>query len=46
MGERKGAYGVLVGRLEGQQPLERLRHSWKYHIKMDLQDVEWGGGMD
>jgi len=39
MGERKGAYGVLVGK----RPLERLRHGWKYNIKVDLQDVEWGG---
>jgi hypothetical protein len=42
MGERGGAYAVLVGRLEGKRTLERPRHGWKDNIKMDLQDVGWG----
>ena len=27
----------------GKRPLGRLRHSWKVNIKMDFQEVEWGG---
>ena len=41
MGERRGAYGVLVGRPEGKRTLERPRYSWKDNIKMDLQNVGW-----
>jgi len=37
MGEKTGAYPVLVGRPEGKKPLGRPRRSWKDNIKMDLQ---------
>jgi hypothetical protein len=38
MGEGRGAYRVLVGRPEGR---------WEDNIKMDLQEVGWGGhGLD
>ena len=43
MGERRGAYSVLVRRPEGKRPLERPRHRWENNIKMDLQDMGWGG---
>jgi hypothetical protein len=43
MGEGKGAYRILVGRLEGKRPLERPRHRWEDNIKMDLQEVGWEG---
>jgi hypothetical protein len=43
MGDRRGAYRVLVGRSEGRRPLGRPRHRWGDNIKMDLQDVGWGG---
>jgi hypothetical protein len=47
MGEGRGAYRVLVGRPEGRRPLGRPRHRWEDNIKMDLQEVEWGGhGLD
>jgi hypothetical protein len=46
VGERRGPYGVLVGRLEGKRPLERPRCSLKGNIKMDLQDVGWKHGLD
>jgi len=41
-GERRGAYRVLVGKLEGKRSLGRPRHRWEDNIKMHLQDVEWG----
>jgi hypothetical protein len=43
MGEGRGAYRILVGRPEGRRPLGRPRRSWEENIKMDLQDVGWGG---
>ena len=39
MGDRRGAYGVLVGRPEGKRPLGRPRRKWEDNIKMDLQKV-------
>jgi len=32
-----------VGRPKGKGPLIRHRHRWEYNIKMDLQEVGWGG---
>jgi hypothetical protein len=43
MGERGGTYRVLVGKLEGKRPLVRPRRRWEDSIKMDLQEVGWGG---
>jgi hypothetical protein len=43
VGDRRGAYRVLVGRLEGKRPLQRLRHGWDENIKMDIQEVGWSG---
>jgi len=40
MGDRRGAYRVLVRRPGGRKPLGRPRHRWEDNIKMDLQDVE------
>jgi len=34
MGERRGVYRVLVGKLEGGP-----RHRWEHNIKMDHQEV-------
>jgi len=42
MGERRGAYMVLVGKPEGKRPLGRPRHIWEDNIKMHLQEVGWG----
>jgi hypothetical protein len=39
MGEKKGAYGGLVGKPRGKRPLRRSRHRWEHNIKMDLQEV-------
>jgi hypothetical protein len=46
MEDRRGAYRVLVGKPEGKRPLGTPRHRWEENIKMDLQEVGWGGGMD
>jgi hypothetical protein len=43
MGERRGAYRVLVGKPEGKRPPGRPRHSWEDNIYMDLQEVGCGG---
>jgi hypothetical protein len=36
MGEERGVYRVLVGRLEGKRPLGRPRSRWEDNNKMDL----------
>jgi hypothetical protein len=45
-GKRRGAYRVLVGKPEGTRPHGRPRRRWEDNIKMDLQEVGGGGGMD
>jgi hypothetical protein len=44
MGERRGAYRVLVGRPGGRRPLGRPGCRWEDNIKMDLREVGLGGG--
>jgi hypothetical protein len=41
-GEKKHAYRILVGKLEGKRPLRRPRCKWK-DIKMDSREIGWGG---
>ena len=41
MGDRRGAYRVLVGKPEGKRPFGRPRCKWKDKINMDLQEVGW-----
>jgi hypothetical protein len=43
MGERRGVYRVLVGKLEGKRPLGRPRRRWEDNNKMNFHDVECGG---
>ena len=43
MGERRGAYRVLVVKPEEKRPLGRPRHRWEDNIKMDLREVGWEG---
>jgi hypothetical protein len=45
MGEMRGVCRVLVGKPEGKRPLGRPRRGWE-DIKMDLQEVRWGHGLD
>jgi hypothetical protein len=39
MGEGRGVYRVLVGRLKGKKQLGRPRHRWEDNIKTDLKDI-------
>jgi len=43
MGEGRGVYRVLVGKPGGKRSLGRPRRRWEDNIKMDLQEVGWGG---
>ena len=43
MGESRGVYRVLVGKLEGKRPLKRPRPRLEDNIKLDLQEVECEG---
>jgi hypothetical protein len=47
MGQRRGAYRILVGSPEGRRPLGRPRRRWDDNINTDLPEVGWGGhGLD
>jgi hypothetical protein len=46
MGEKRGAYRILVVRPEGRRPLGRPRRRWEDNIKMGPQTVGWGHGLD
>jgi hypothetical protein len=46
IGERMGAYRVLVGKTEGKRPLGRHRLRREDNIKMDLQKVGWRQGLN
>jgi len=47
MGEVRGVYRVLVGKPEGRRPLGKPRCRWEDNIKMDLNEVGFGGyGLD
>ena len=39
----RGAYRVLVGRPGGKRQLGRPRHRCEDNIKLDLQELGWGG---
>jgi hypothetical protein len=40
---RRGENTILVGRPEGNRPLGRSRCRRNDNIKMDIQEVGWGG---
>jgi hypothetical protein len=44
-GDRRGAFWVLVGKLEGTRPPGHRRR-WEDNIKMDIREVGWGHGLD
>jgi hypothetical protein len=39
MGEKKNAYRLLVGKLEGKRPLGRPQRKWVDNIKIDLREI-------
>jgi hypothetical protein len=41
-GEKRNAYRILVGKLEGNGPLAKPRHRWVDNIKMDLKRDRMG----
>jgi len=46
MGEKKLCTGFFVGKTEVKKPLGRLSCRWKGNIKMYLQEVWRGHGLD
>jgi hypothetical protein len=43
MGESRGVYRVLLGKLEGKKPLGRTWPRWEDNIKVDHQELGCGG---
>jgi hypothetical protein len=43
MGERRLVYRILVGKVEGKRQIGRLRRRWEDIVKMNIQDVGYGG---
>jgi hypothetical protein len=41
-GEKRKAYRILVGELEGKRPLEIPRRTWVDNVKMVLRKIGWG----
>jgi hypothetical protein len=41
MGEKRNAYGLLVGKPEGKRPLGRPSRRWVDNIRMDLGEMGW-----
>jgi hypothetical protein len=41
--KRRGVYRVLMGKPEENRPLGRPRRRWEDNIKIDLQEVRFGG---
>jgi hypothetical protein len=42
-GEKRTAYRILLGKLEGKRPLGRFIRRWEDNIRMDLRERGWGG---
>jgi hypothetical protein len=42
MGNKRNAYGTLVGKPEGERPLGRPRRRWVDNMKMCLREISWG----
>ena len=46
IGERRGTHRVLVGKPEGKRRLGIPGYRWEDNIKIDLEEVGWGHGLD
>jgi hypothetical protein len=44
MGEKRSAYRILVGKLEGKRPLGGPKCGWENNIKTNLREIGFGGG--
>jgi hypothetical protein len=42
MGEDRNVYKVLVGKPEGNRPLEKTRRRWEGGIRTDPKEIGWG----
>jgi hypothetical protein len=42
-GERGNTYRLLVRKPEGTRPPGRPSHQWVDNIKVDLEEIGWGG---
>jgi len=43
MADRRGEYYFLVGRPGVKRPFERPKRRWEDNIKIDLEELGWGG---
>jgi hypothetical protein len=43
MGEKRNAYGILVGKPEGKSLLGISRRRWEDNIRMYSRKIGWGG---
>jgi hypothetical protein len=41
VGDRRGAYEVLVGKSEEERPLGRTRRRWTANVPTDLKEIGW-----
>jgi hypothetical protein len=39
-GEKKNAYGILVGKPQEKMPLGNPRRRWEDNIKMDIREID------
>jgi hypothetical protein len=44
--EKRCVCRVMMGKPEGNMPLGRLRYRVEDNIKLDIQEVGWGHGLD
>jgi hypothetical protein len=42
-GEKRNAYRILLGKLEGKRPLGMPRRTGVDNIKMHIREIGWGG---
>jgi hypothetical protein len=42
-GDKRNAYRILAGKLEGKRSLGRPKRKWVNNIKMELRETGWDG---